>query len=530
MVNGAWIAAAACERKRFNRAVRKVEPTQRDYLLRLLRTNAATRFGRQYGFAGITSVAEYQKRVPVCAYESLRPYIDAIARGEPSVLTADPVRLFQPTSGTLTGTKFIPWTAALAREFRRGINPWIAALYQRNPALLRGTAYWSISPPATADWFWGSLRVGFDHDAEYLGVIGRKLFSLVNSVPSEVARSRDLAEFKTRTLLALLADENLSLISVWSPTFLTMLVEDFWARRDELVAKLGQGSGAATRRRAETLRALMREAPYPGIFERIWPKLAVISCWTHGASELYAQNLRRHFPTVEIQGKGLIATEAMVSFPLCEDVDPVLAVTAHFYEFQDPDTQAICLAHELESGREYLVIVTTGGGLYRYGLGDRVRVTGFLAGAPCLRFVGREGEGSDLFGEKLHGTFVADVIRRALADQAIQTRFFLLAPVVDAHLGTGYALFLEAQVIPNADRLRRCLETGLTENFHYAHCRKLGQLNRARLFHIQPAACSSEAVFLRAMHARGVKPGDVKMLSLDRCPGWEQRFVGQFIE
>ena len=48
------------------------------------------------------------------------------------------------------------------------------------------------------------------------------------------------------------------------------------------------------------------------------------------------------------------------------------------------------LAHELERGRTYSVVVTTGGGLYRYRLGDLVNVVGFEAGCPLLRFVGRE--------------------------------------------------------------------------------------------------------------------------------------------
>ena len=64
------------------------------------------------------------------------------------MLTADRVKLFQPTSGSSSATKLIPWTATLGREFRRGISPWLAALYRRKPALLGGTAYWSISPPA----------------------------------------------------------------------------------------------------------------------------------------------------------------------------------------------------------------------------------------------------------------------------------------------------------------------------------------------------------------------------------------------
>ncbi|MBK8478396.1 MAG: GH3 auxin-responsive promoter family protein [Opitutaceae bacterium] len=502
LVNGAWIANCSRAHRRFTTALGLIKKTQHHRLLALLRRNAHTRFGEAHGFAGIRSIAEFQQRVPITPYAALAPHIEAIANGETGVLTAEPVRLFQPTSGSTSGTKLIPWTAGVAQEFRCGIDPWLHTLYRRRPELLRGTAYWSISPPSTAPRTHGHLRVGFDHDSSYLGFLGQKLFSLVSAAPAQVAQTRDITEFRTRTLLALLADESLSLISVWSPTFLTTLLDEFLARQDEILALLVANRRSGSRKRAEYLQSLLRTGHTPGLFEQVWPKLAHLSCWTHGPSDTYATNLRRHFPSVEIQGKGLVATEAFVSLPLLANADPVLAVTSHFFEFQSPETGQLSLAHELVAGGEYDVIVTTGGGLYRYPLGDRVRVTGFVQDAPCLRFVGRGNLVSDLFGEKLHGAFVQQVINRALAEQHIQARFALLAPV-PAAASTAYTLFLAADTIPSPETLRQSLELGLTENFHYAHCRHLGQLAHSRLFRIQEDPHSAETVFQQEMVSRG---------------------------
>ncbi|HWI56931.1 MAG TPA: GH3 auxin-responsive promoter family protein, partial [Bacillota bacterium] len=334
LLNSAWIVAYSREQARFKDALSRVAETQQQHLRNLLRRNARTRFGKRHSFAHIRSVADYQKRVPITAYDVLTPDIEAIARGEAEVLTSEPVRLFQPTSGSTAGTKLIPWTAASAGEFRSAIAPWIAALYQRKPALLRGTAYWSVSPPTTALQTHGRLRVGFAHDAEYLGFVGRKLFSLVNAVPADLAQCRDPREFRTRTLLSLLADADLSLISVWSPTFLTTLLEHFVTHRDAILERLSECGCPAAKRRAEFLRATSSEGVDSAFFEKVWPDLQVISCWTHGPSEIYAENLRRLFPTVEIQGKGLVATEGFVSLPVQEGLDPVLAVASHFFEFQ----------------------------------------------------------------------------------------------------------------------------------------------------------------------------------------------------
>ena len=135
---------------------------------------------------------------------------------------------------------------------------------------------------------------------------------------------------------------------------------------------------------------------------------------------------------------------------------------------------------------------------------------------------------SDLFGEKLHGTFVDGVIRRVFVQQGIRPRFFLVAPVADAEARTCYTLFLDATIIPDPKQLCHNLETGLAENFHYALCRRLGQLSQARLFHIHQNSISAATVFTQEMFSRGLKPGDVKMVPLDRQLGWEQRFHGQF--
>ncbi len=529
LVNRAWIASCSREHTRFTDALGRVAETQSHNLLDLLGRNAGTQFGYKHGFATIRSVAEFQARVPVTNYEALTESIEEIARGEQGVLTKDRVKLFQPTSGSSSATKLIPWTATLGREFRRGISPWLVELYRRKPALLRGTAYWSISPPGTAVQTRGRLPVGFDHDAEYLGFFGKNLFPLVSAAPPELARCSDMNEFKTKTLVSLLADENLSLISIWSPTFLTTLLDDFLARRDEILSALGQSGLANARERAGFLQSIIRENCGTNFFERAWPNLQVISCWTHGPSELCAGNLRRYFPHVEIQGKGLIATEALFSFPFCEDKDPVLAVTSHFFEFQDQATNNIFMAHELVVGNTYRVIVTTGGGLYRYSIGDLIRVTGFIDGAPCLRFIGREGDVSDLFGEKLHGDFVEDTIRRVFVQQGVTVRFFMLAPVADPAAKTSYTLFFEADEAPNPTVLRDAVEAGLSQCFNYVHCRRLKQLQAVRLFQVNQTGSSAVTCVQKEMLQRGLKLGDIKIPILDRQFGWERRFAGKFI-
>ena len=110
----------------------------------------------------------------------------------------------------------------------------------------------------------------------------------------------------------------------------------------------------------------------------------------------------------------------MLTIPIGESFP--LATTSHFFEFIDGAGE-VRLAHELERGREYEVVLTNGAGLWRYRIGDAVECTGHVAATPSLRFLGRVASLSDLRGEKLSEPFVARVIRdQGLATAAVDAR------------------------------------------------------------------------------------------------------------
>ena len=83
--------------------------------------------------------------------------------------------------------------------------------------------------------------------------------------------------------------------------------------------------------------------------------------------------------------------------------------------------------------------------------------------------------------------------------------------------------------MPDAVALQRNLEEGLADNFHYALCRRLGQLSESKVFKITRDGLSSETVFQQEMLSRGIKLGNIKACVLDSKPDWEQRFSGKFV-
>ncbi|HEX6903818.1 MAG TPA: GH3 auxin-responsive promoter family protein [Thermoanaerobaculia bacterium] len=499
MITLPWIATNLGGYLRFRAALEDPEEVQHTLLARYLRENAETAFGRVHRFAEIRSAEEFQARVPLATYADFEPWIERISNGEMKVLTRSPVRALELTSGSSAAAKRLPYTVAMQREIRRAVAPWVFDLYKDRPGLALGCAYWSITPVALdEERVGGPVKVGFEEDSEYLGGFWKRLVDSTLAVPGSVRFARDVETFRFLTLLHLLRRRDLTLISVWHPSFLMLLMEALPLLWERLLGEMNP-------KRAAELRNVG-----PRDLTGIWPRLGLISCWGDAHAALHLEEIRRAFPGAEIQPKGLLATESFVTIPFAGRHP--LAIRSHFFEFLDGDRSR--MAHQLEAGGVYSVVVTTGGGLYRYRLEDRVEVTGFVGRTPSLRFLGKEGHVSDLRGEKLHESFVAGALERAFR-VGVTPRFAMLAPEE-----SGYVLYLEAQA-PVPPELERTVEEELAANPHYRTCVALGQLAPARVFLVEGDAF---ARYVQRCRERGQRLGDVKPLALSPLPGWSSVF------
>jgi len=408
-LNLAWALARRASVATFRDAVRDPEATQGRWLARFLRDNADTAFGRTHRFSAITSPRGFRERVPVMNYETFAPWIARIERGEREVLTREAVRVLERTSGSVTGPKHIPYTAGLLSDFGAATGPWLDDLSRAFPSLLTSRQYWSLSPVAREpEVTSGGVRIGLEDDTEYFDTATRFAMKRLFAVDGAVARLRDLAQWRRATLEQLLAADDLGFISVWNPSFLTLLMSALHADWPSYAATLDEPRREAIEQRLERAGAFVGEA--------LWPKLRVISCWTDAWAAQAVPGLRRYFPTTPFQGKGLLATEGVVSFPLWGQRAPVAAVASHFLEFESLDGDGVRGVHELKEGATYAPLLTTRGGFARYRLSDVVRCVGFYERAPLLQFEGRLDRGSDLRGEKLNAAFVENAVRAALLE------------------------------------------------------------------------------------------------------------------
>ncbi len=533
LIQHLWLQYCKKEWHRFTRAADQLEISQRKILLDCLKKNADTVYGRRFRFGDITSIDQFQQSLPLTTYDDYHKEISSIADGQRHVLTRDKVRLFEPSSGTAGPNKLIPYTSGLKIQFHRGISSWLYNLYSSHPEL-KGTAYWSVSPVSTSPPRGsGVVPVGFETDSDYLGPFGRLVTNSLQAVPPEVRFIGDIDSFRYITLLYLLTHRDLRLISVWNPTFLTLLLDSLQEHWHRLLQDLSSGDisppgpidtaildNLRRRRRPDPLRA--REIGECGLgnFTELWPKLGLISCWLDGPSAAQAAFLqKKYFPGIPVQGKGLIATEAFVSFPLVGMPGAVLAGTSHFFEFiplseSGQPARAPVLAHQLETDRSYSVVVTTGGGLYRYQLQDRIQVIGHYKQMPRIRFMGKIGAISDIYGEKLNEQFVNEELTGLFSLREHQPSFYLLCPDKDL---ARYILYLEDSSV-SADEccsLAEEIDRGLRKNFHYDYCRNLGQLQVVRILLTKPRATGKYFAYCRS---KGMRQGDIKSSVLSKTP------------
>ncbi len=496
-----------------------LERVQRARLAQLV-----ARLAPRHGLAPDAGWEQFRERLPLTRYGDWQDRIAAQRAGE-GTLTDSPLCRYQPTSGSSQALKLIPYTQAFLGELDAAIAPWVASLYRQHPGLRAGVHYWSVS------WLPESQRAlldgNFNDDSELLGGAKRLLATLTQAVPAGVAFAGAADDAQFATLAHLVARADLRLLSVWSPTFALQLLEALPRHGDELLQVLRRGDwGARAARlaavpapRAQPARAVQLaaalSAPAGELGLRLWPGLALVSAWDTADAAPWAARLRLALPQAAFEGKGLWATEGVVTLPY-EGRYP-LAYQSHVHEFERLHDGAVLAPWELREGDEVSPVLSTGSGLLRYRLDDRLAVTGFWGRVPCFQFLGRRF-GVDLVGEKMS----PEAARQVLAEVALE---FGLAPVclyaVDAGaLQRPHYLALFGRTTGTAAPaaapavIAAAVERGLRRHFHFDLARDLRQLEAT-------SACVVDdgwAAYQRLAVAGGMIAGNLKPEPVRRLP------------
>ena len=469
---------------------------QWQWLEECLADNKNTLYGITYNFASISSMQMYQKMVPLISYQDIEKYVDSISRGEKDILFSGSAVAFEITGGSTGGSKLIPYTQKSFRDFQRAILPYLESTFLKfeiNPE----NVYWSISPATrTTEKTKSGVIIGVS-DSDYLGLDENN----ESIIPAWVSQLDNINSWKLATLYWLISAKNLKFISIWSPTFLLVLLEsldEYEVELREIFKNGGEISGHKVSSDIGTLERFLNYCKSKNS-EVLWSNLRLISLWQDGTSATYAKKLKKMFPTVHFESKGLLSTEGIVSIP--DKGIPVLSANSGFYEFITIDNEVL-FSHQLKNAEEYEVVLTTNGGLYRYCTGDIVLCEGYRDEKPILRFRYRKGILSDMVGEKLTESFVSTVLEDIPG-------FAMIVPHTDS---LEYSLVVEN----NSEISKDIIEKKLFKNPQYRYAREFGQLKELKIIEIQ----NPLKVYIDKMVSEGKRIGDIKIPSLSKNDRW----------
>jgi len=480
----AWSAPRAA---RFVAELDDCEKAQRRTLARLVGSAAAAEYGQHFGLRPTDDVDAFRVKLPTVDYPTLKPWIASAREGGEHVLSPGRVLHFELTSGSGGANKLIPFNSALRESFRSLFAIWAHNLLSQVLHPRSGRVFISVSPRLNRE---SKAR----HDVDYLAGPLRLMLAPYLVAPVRRSAATDPLTFRDALARAMLDCAHLEVISIWSPTYLLVLLQHIEARREHLIPHL-----PAERRR------LLDRDPIP--WSQLWPRLQLLSCWNAGAAATPAKQLARRLPHALMQGKGLLATEAPVTVPLVEAGGCVPLLDELFVELEDAEG-SLYLLHEARADRDYALLISQAGGLLRYRLGDRVRVTGRWRDTPLLEFVGRVDAVCDLVGEKLSADQVAHALHSLLPLDA----FALLVPVITA-TPPCYRLITDLSTPGFAGRLDEALKIG----HRYREARALGQLATPQLTVLRDA----RRIVHDLLIADGMLAGDIKdavlLYALDRA-------------
>jgi hypothetical protein len=124
----------------------------------------------------------------------------------------------------------------------------------------------------------------------------------------------------------------------------------------------------------------------------VWPALRVISCWMSGSAKHAFRSVRHDFGDAVFSGCVIGASEGITAMQFSSDPHETIPLAFGVYlEFLPlGESERTMGMGELQPGAVYEIVITQSAGLYRYRLGDLVRVVRLLPDrTPVLRYLGR---------------------------------------------------------------------------------------------------------------------------------------------
>ncbi len=357
--------------------------TQNGILFSQLFHAESTVYGQQFGFSSISSYNDFKNRVPVVSYEDFQPFIERARQGERDVIWPGQIRNFAKSSGTTNAkSKYIPITQESLDECHFKAGKDLVSMYVNNH-------------PENQLFSNKNLRLGGSSELseEFNTKVGDLSAILIDNLPFWVE-------------ITATPSRKVSLMSEWESKLKAIVGE---VRYSEVGSITGVPSWMMV-----LLQKVLEETGASSIAE-VWPNLEV---FFHGGisftpyREQYRSVIGKNINYYEIYN----ASEGFFGIQDRSDSNEMLLMLDYgiFYEFIPmeeihSDNPKVLTLEEVELGKNYAIVLTTNGGLWRYLIGDTVIFTSL--NPYRIKVSGRTKHYINAFGEEL----MIDNVEAALA-------------------------------------------------------------------------------------------------------------------
>jgi hypothetical protein len=414
---------------------------QDELFKRLILEASATEFGKKYGFSDIETPAQYRERVPVFTYEQLFPYIKRLMQGEQNILWPTEVTWFSKSSGTTNQrSKFIPVSQEALEEchFKGGKD--LISIYVNNF-------------PETKLFDGKGLAVGGSHqineyDSSESSYYGDVSAVIMQNLPpwAQFIRTPSLEtalmgnwEEKIEKMAAETAAVNVTNIS-GVPTWTALLIQRIVAlERKESILEVWPNLEVF-------FHGAVAFKPYRNLFQKLIPKSSMRYVEIYNASEGFF-GIQDRTDSEEML--------LMLDYGIYYEFIPV-------EELETEHPRAVGLG-EVELGKNYAMVISTNGGLWRYNIGDTVR---FTSVSPYrIKISGRTKHFINAFGEEVIIENAESAINKACeVTQAVIDNFTAAPVFLDKGKKGGHEWIIEFKIKPaSLEQFTKVLDETLRE-------------------------------------------------------------------
>ena len=477
-------------------------------LIRILRDNANTEAGMSLGFSDIDSVAKYRAGVTLSKYSDYCDFTECMQMGDEDLITSYKLYSFLKTSGTEGTEKLLPLTETALSQYQNYIDmPCIninkkyggkrfmvsmvradvTKPYAGPKDMLLSGAYYSYqyyhglmdmnSYAGGEPLFFFHRNCDFLYAKVWLAFTSGEITTLENTFLYDTLLFFRYMEKHFEEIIRCMETRDIPL-SVDLPSRVKAALLDIIPDKDRI-----------SRIKAEC------EKGFDNILPRLWPHIKMVSGICSDICDHEEDALKKYTCNVPLWYFSYAASECHIGIPTgIGSKDYMLLPDSAYYEFlpesytSEPE-KWVKTSSEIKIGENYELVLTTFNGLYRYMLGDIVKITGFCGQAPIVRFQYRRNQVLNISGEKIDEKALSNAVNYALNFYRHEADEYFFQADYSETPACYEAFFRSPKELDSIDisYFSRVLDTALRQgNYQYSDLRKLKMIGAIKTHWLTP--------------------------------------------